>query len=103
MGNDGVVNDVLRQYNAFSQLSTEYQEHSGPVNEATSPKVQYAYADGSANTIRPTAIWYLNGRQLNLGYGAARGINDALGRVASLIDADGVAPPGRLHASFGLR
>lgn len=90
VGQGVVVNDVLRQYNSFSQLVTEYQEHSGQVNQATSPKVQYAYADGSSNTIRPTGVVYPNNRQLNLNYSASGGIDDALSRVAGLIDADGV-------------
>jgi hypothetical protein len=90
IGQGVVVNDVQRVYNSFEQPVTEYQEHNGAVNTSTSVNVQYTYADGSANTIRPTAIFYPNGRQLNLSYGTAGGIDDALSRVASLIDSDGV-------------
>ena len=51
-----MVNQVLRQFNDFAQLQKEYQQHDGPVNTLASPYVEYGYADGSANTIRPTSI-----------------------------------------------
>ncbi|RCS44600.1 hypothetical protein DTL42_16880 [Bremerella cremea] len=59
------------------------------MNISTSPKVQYGYANGSANTIRPTTLTYPNGRVLTYDYGAADGMDDAASRVASLIDDDG--------------
>ncbi len=90
VGQGNVVNDVLRLFNEFAQLSDEYQEHAGAVNTATSPSVGYQYADGSANTIRPTATIYPDGRDVNLSYGTAAGTDDALSRIASLIDSDGV-------------
>ncbi|HQU42472.1 MAG TPA: hypothetical protein PK867_06650, partial [Pirellulales bacterium] len=84
-----VVNDVLRVYNSFEQPTAEYQEHSGAVNTSTSVVVGYQYADGSGNTTRETALVYPNGRTITLDYGTAGGIDDALSRVASLIDQDG--------------
>ncbi|HUY92555.1 MAG TPA: hypothetical protein VMV10_27700 [Pirellulales bacterium] len=90
VGSGSVVNDVERVYDSFEQVTTEYQEHSGAVNPSTSVNVQYQYADGSANTIRATAIVYPNGRVLNYSYGTAGVIDDALSRIASLIDNDGV-------------
>ena len=89
VGQGTLVNDVQRAYNSFEQATIEYQEHSGAVNTSTSVNVQYAYADGSSNTIRPTAIIYPNGRNLYFNYGTSGGIDDALSRVASLIDNDG--------------
>jgi hypothetical protein len=59
------------------------------VNVSTTPNVQYAYADGSANTIRPTSLTYPNSRVLNANYGTGGGISDSASRVASLIDNDG--------------
>jgi hypothetical protein len=56
----------------------------------TTPKVQYTYANGSANTIRPTKTTYPNGRKLNLDYGSAGGMDDLLSRVGALVDDDGV-------------
>jgi len=63
-----VVNEVRNGYNAFTQLALQYQEHAGAVNTGTTPRVSYAYADGSANTIWPTAMTYPNGRVLNVNY-----------------------------------
>jgi hypothetical protein len=46
----------------------QYQEHSGAVNTGTTPKVEYGYADGSADTIRPASMTYPNGRALDYLY-----------------------------------
>jgi len=69
-GSASVVNQVQNVYNGFRQLVTQYQEHGGAVNTASTPAVLYSYADGSTNTIRPTALTYPNGRQLNYLYNA---------------------------------
>ena len=90
VGSGTVVNDVQLVYNIFGQLQTEYQNTSGAVNMSTTPSVQYAYANGSANTIRPTSLTYPNGRVLNYNYGTSGAMNDNLSRIASLIDNDGV-------------
>ena len=84
-----VVNQCLFQYNDFQQLIADYQEHDGEVDTSTTPVVQYGYEDGSANAIRPTTLTYPNGRVLYYGYGTSGGINDAISRIASLIDDDG--------------
>ncbi|MEZ6109489.1 MAG: hypothetical protein R3C99_00310 [Pirellulaceae bacterium] len=83
-----VVNEVLFAYNDFGQLITEYQAHGGSVNTSTTPKVQYGYADGSNNTIRPTSLTYPSGRVISYDYGAANSAADAVGRIASIIDDD---------------
>jgi hypothetical protein len=64
VGSGSIVNEVQRAYNAFAQLTTEYQSHTGAVVTATSPKVQYAFANGSANHVRPTTMIYPSGRNL---------------------------------------
>ncbi len=89
VGSGNVVNDVQNAYNSFGQLTIEYQSHSGAVNVSTTPKIQYACANGSANTIRPISMMYPNGRVLHYDYGTANGTNDAASRIASLIDNDG--------------
>jgi RHS repeat-associated protein len=89
VGSGSVVSDLLFEYNNFGQLDAEYQSHSGPVTEVT-PAVEYAYADGSSNTIRPTAMTYPSGRVLNYNYGPSGGTNDLLSRIGSLIDNDGI-------------
>ena len=96
VGSGSVVNDVLLTYDSYSQLSADYQAHSAAVNTSTTPKVGYAYADGSANTVRRTALTYPNGRVISLDYGASGSISDALSRLDSIVD---VAPSTTL-ASF---
>jgi len=83
-----VVNDVLMQYDQFAQLTGQYQAHRGPAS-TNSPAVQYAYADGTANTVRATALIYPSSRVLNYDYGTSGGTNDLLSRIGSLIDNDG--------------
>ena len=82
------VNQCQFVYNDFEQLIADYQEHDGMVNVSTTPVVQYTYADGSANTIRPTTLVYPNGRVQTYGYGTGSEINDAASRICSLIDDD---------------
>ena len=41
-------------YDAFSQITTDYQGHGGAVNTSTTPKVGYQNANGSAGHSRPT-------------------------------------------------
>ena len=89
VGSGSVVNQVQNVYNDFGQLVTEYQDHGGVVNTSTSLKVGYSYADGSSGTIRMTKMTYPDGRELNHDYGSSGSTDDALSRVASLIDNDG--------------
>jgi len=91
VGSGSVMNDTKFTYNSFGQLITDYQSHSGAVNTGSSPKVQYAYADGSANTIRPTTVTYPNGRVVTYGYDSSNSMADALSRAAAVIDNDGGA------------
>ncbi|MBA4031121.1 MAG: hypothetical protein C0478_09575 [Planctomyces sp.] len=82
------IKQVQVVYNDSGQLTTEYQSHDGAVNVLTTPKVQYAYADGSNNSIRQTALVYPNGRELTYDCGTTNGLDDALSRVVSIIDDD---------------
>ena len=75
-----VVNQVQHVYNDFGQLTSSYQEHNGAVNTATSLRVQYGYANGSANTVRQTSMIYPAGRQIDFTYSTANSISDALSR-----------------------
>ena len=84
VGSGTILNEVQFAYNDFGQLVTDYQEQSGAVNTGTSPKVQYAYADGSANHTRPTSLTYPDSRVVTLDYGTTGGGDDLLCRVASL-------------------
>ena len=88
VGSGSVVNEVQFAYNGFGQITHDYQSHSSVVNTSTTPKVQYGYADGSANTIRPTTVTYPSGRVITYDYGSANSIADAASRIASIIDDD---------------
>jgi len=77
-----VVNEVQNEFNDFAQISKQYQECNGAVNTGTTPKVQYGYADGSANTIRPTSMTYPNGRILDYQYDDTHA--DKLSRMRTL-------------------
>ena len=63
-----VLNQVKRTYDAFGQLTAEYQEHDGEVGAETTPVVGYSYADGSNNHSRPVKMTYPNGRILRYEY-----------------------------------
>jgi YD repeat-containing protein len=81
-----VLNQVQNVYNDFGQQTHSYQAHDGSVNTSTTPKVQYSYANGSANTIRMTGMTYPSGRGLTYSYGTGSGINDACSRIESVIN-----------------
>jgi RHS repeat-associated protein len=87
-GSGNVVNEVFVLYNGFGQAIDTFQSHSGAVNLSTTPSVQMAFADGSANTIRPTGVTYPDGRKITFDYGAADSIHDQCSLVSSLIDSD---------------
>ncbi|NBR87751.1 MAG: hypothetical protein EBS84_19395 [Proteobacteria bacterium] len=84
VGSGSVVNEVKSEYNDFSQLVNEYQSHAGAVDTSTTPRMQYAYADGSTNTIRRTSQTYPDGRVTTYDYGTSGGMSDVLSRVESL-------------------
>ncbi len=77
-----VVNDIQYGYNDFGQVTIEYQQHGSAVNTSTSPNVQYGYADGSDNHIRPTSLTYPNDRDVSFVYSS--GNDDELSRVSSI-------------------
>jgi YD repeat-containing protein len=53
------TNQVTRGYNGFGQLTSEWQSHTGLVDPATAPRVQYAYSQGvRGNHSRLTRITY---------------------------------------------
>ncbi len=84
---NATVNAVWREYNAFNQLETEYQEHSGNVNTSTSAKVQYGYEDGSTGPIRMSGMTYPDGSRVGLVY--STGPSDWINRVDSIFDFSG--------------
>jgi len=87
-----VVNQVKRTFNGYGQLLAEYQAHSGAV-DASSLKVQYAYSTPGPglNASRIVSETYPNGRVLGYSYGAAGGLDDAIGRIAAITEGAGGA------------
>ncbi len=81
-----VQSEIQYQYNNFGQLTKEYQQHGAEVDTANSPAVEYAYAGGSANTIRMSSVTYPDGRQLDYQYGTSGSQTDLLDRVATIED-----------------
>ena len=82
-GSGAVVNEVKWDYDAFNQVTSDQQEHSGVVGGST-PSVNYAYTDANNNTLRPTSIATPSGKQTNYQYGTAGSIDDVINRPASL-------------------
>jgi RHS repeat-associated protein len=84
-----VVNQVEELYNGLGQLTADYQSYSGLVNTASTPVVQYAYAEmaGGANNSRPVSLTYPNGRQLTYNYAA--GLDSSISRLTSISDSSG--------------
>jgi YD repeat-containing protein len=65
VGSGTVVNQVQLTYNTFGQLIEDDQSHSGAVTSGA-PSVQYAFATGTANQIRPVNITYPDGHPHHL-------------------------------------
>jgi YD repeat-containing protein len=84
VGSGSVVNDVQYVYNGFGQLVTEYQSHSGAVNTSTSPKVQYAYANGSSGYARRTSMTSPDSTLIGYGYGSSGASSDVLNRIEQI-------------------
>lgn len=81
VGSGSVLNEVKFSHNAFNQLIEDIQSHAGAADGST-PRVGYAYADGSANTTRRTSITYPCGKAVNIGYGASGSLADRLGLMS---------------------
>jgi len=73
LGSGTVDNEVLFTYNDFAQVKKDYQAHGAAVNTSTSPKVEYDYAAGGDNTIRPATLTYPDGSVPTYDYGSAGG------------------------------
>jgi len=90
-GGTTAVNEVKNSFNDFAQLVLQQQEHTGHVTSGT-PAVVYAFADGSTNSTRPTAMTYPNGRVLGVDYAGTSA--DKLSRL------DGLTLDGTAVATF---
>ena len=90
VGSGTVVNDDERSYDGFGQMTADAQSHAGAVVSGTTPQAAYAYADGSANQVRPTSVTYPNGRVVYYSYndaGDTAGVSAAINRVSAICSA----------------
>ncbi|MDR1818273.1 MAG: hypothetical protein LBR07_08955 [Puniceicoccales bacterium] len=78
-----VVNAVAQGYNAFGQLVTDVQAHTGPVVSGT-PAANYDYVNGTNNCIAAIGINYPNYRQVDNVFN--RFLDEVLGRAGSIHD-----------------
>ncbi len=85
-GGTTVVNQIELTYNNFQQLFDDFQAHSSTVGGGT-PKVEYDYEDGSANTIRRTSLIPTAGSGVAVNYTYGSGDDSALSRASSLAQA----------------
>ena len=67
VGSGSIVNESAFTYHEFGQLTKEEQAHGGAVGSGT-PAVQYTYANGSDNHIRPISVIYPDARVLTFTY-----------------------------------
>ena len=80
-----IVNQVLRLFNGFGQMTQEFQSTSGAVDTSTTPSVQYTYSDpSSGNNSRLTSIVYPDGYTVDYNY--ASGVDSTISRLTSLSD-----------------
>src|SRR5579884_3169033 len=81
-----IVNQVQRVFNGLSQLTGEYQSHSGAVVQGTTPEVQYAYTEmsGEQNNSRLVSMTYPSGYVLNFNYNT--GLDSNISRLSSISD-----------------
>jgi len=77
-----VVNEVAKEYDAFGNLILDWQSHEGVVDGST-PKVAYAFTDGSGNQMRKVSVTYPNGRVVEYLYGETDSMDDHLNRVSA--------------------
>jgi RHS repeat-associated protein len=81
-----VVNEVLKEFNGFGQMTVEYQSHDGTVDPNGTPKVQYGYDDAAntnSNHARMTTVTYPRGWQLEYLY---EGFDNTISRLTALHD-----------------
>ena len=92
-----VSNQVYDRYDGWGNLAQEWQSHTGVVDTASTPSVQYVYDDGvaaqvehgEAKYVRLTDVLYPNGRDVQYGYGTTGAIDDVMSRLATIGDQNG--------------
>jgi RHS repeat-associated protein len=76
------VNQVVRAFTSFGQLTSEWQSHTGLVSLATTPRVQYAYSQSTLGAqTRLSQMTYPDGYTLSLN---STGYDLFAGRVTNI-------------------
>jgi RHS repeat-associated protein len=73
-------NQVARTFAAFGKIASEAQAHKGLV-DASTPRVQYIWSQGSLNTDRLTKTIYPDGAEVAVNY---TGLDSNMSRITSL-------------------
>jgi RHS repeat-associated protein len=95
-----VKNQVKFNRNAWGQLTSDAQAHSGSVTTST-PAVRYEYAPATHNHVRHTATVYPSGRRLLTQYEGTASLDHRLSRPTRLT-AEGEAFPSVSYLYAGL-
>ena len=105
-----VESQVTYHYNGLGQLTAEYQQHGGVVDDDgvggnDSPSIQYAYdttvsGDELTKGHRRTSVTYPNGRIIHTVYDGHGGIDDAISRANELADDNGSGSAGDAIATY---
>jgi len=98
VGSGNTLNEVKFTYNGYGQLTKDEQDHDSAVDGST-PSVQYAYTESTANNhSRLASITYPNGRLLYMRYTHSATstwqdeTNDAFSRIGQLAASSSTDP-----------
>jgi RHS repeat-associated protein len=102
-----VLNQVEYGYDSDGILTTEYQEHAGAVDTATSLYVAYGHAADKSLGYRPTSLQYPTSgsapsRVLTYDYGDSIDPYGNLGRVGSIVDGSGTTSGTTADITLGI-
>ena len=72
-GPANIVNQVQQSFDGQDNMTAEYQAHSGAVNTAKTPVVNYGYSDPSTGKSRLTSMTYPDRSVVNYSYNSVLG------------------------------
>ena len=81
-GPANIVNQVQQSFDGQDNMTAEYQAHSGAVNTAKTPVVNYGYSDPSTGKSRLTSMTYPDSSVVNYSYNS--GLDDSISRLSSI-------------------
>ena len=81
-GPANIVNQVQQSFDGQDNMTAEYQAHSGAVNTAKTPVVNYGYSDPSTGKSRLTSMTYPDSSVV--GYNYNTGLDSSISRLSSI-------------------